>query len=317
MAARAGLTCPACGGTGLAPWLSVPGGEPADTRDYPLLRCDACGSAVTEGDPPPPDAYETGQYAPGPPRARGPVDWFQRATVGQPVRFLRRAGLPPGGRVLDVGAGPGRLVRALSAAGYDARGIDPSRRSVALAGGTVEHAALADHSDSGLDAVVLWHVLEHLEDPAAALERARGWLKPSGILLVAVPNPASLQAWIAGPGWLHWDAPRHRSHFTVAGLRELLARTGFEVDVVHHWVAEQNPQAMWMGILTRLGMQPGFPFHFLKRNIRARPVDLALVAAGLPLLPAAVALEAAAAAARRGGTVAVVAGVSPGSARET
>jgi hypothetical protein len=54
-------------------------------------------------------------------------------------------------------------------------------------------------------------------------------------------------------------------------------------------------------------MRPGFPFHFLKRNIDARGSDLALTALGLPLIPVAAALEAGAALTHRGGTVAVVA----------
>src|SRR5207248_5988348 len=133
-----------------------------------LLRCGSCGSAVTSGDPPGPDAYETGQYRPERPRAAGLVARFQEIVTRQPARFLTRAGLQPGARVLDVGAGPGRLVGALTAAGYDARGIEPSRRSAALAeqaGLPVESTGLFEHTDADLDAVVMWHVLEHLDDP--------------------------------------------------------------------------------------------------------------------------------------------------------
>ena len=50
-------------------------------------------------------------------------------------------------------------------------------------------------------------------------------------------------------------------------------------------VWEHNPASMWMALLTRLGMTPGFPFHLLKRNVPARPRDLALLALGVPLLP--------------------------------
>jgi len=64
---------------------------------------------------------------------------------------------------------------------------------------------------------------------------------------------------------------------------------------------------MWMALLARAGMTPSLPFHLLKRNAKARPADWALLAAGIPLAPLAVALEIAAAAARRGGTVAAVA----------
>jgi hypothetical protein len=135
----------------------------------------------------------------------------------------------------------------------------------------------------------------------------RSWLRPGGLLLVGVPNAASLQAQIGGEGWLHWDAPRHRVHFTPSGLAALLERSGFEVVRTHHLVLEQNLHGMWMSLLVRMGMRPGFPFHFLKRNIDARPRDLALTAAGVPLLPVAGALELAAASLRRGGTIAAIA----------
>src|SRR5439155_11357653 len=130
---------------------------------------------------------------------------------------------------------------------------------------------------------------------------------PGGLLLVGAPNAASLQARVAGPGWLHWDAPRHRVHLTAAGLSALLERSGFAPLSARHLVWEHNPHAMWMGLLSRAGMTPGYPFHLLKRNAEPRPKDLALVVAGLPLAPIAALLEAGAAAARRGGTVAVVA----------
>ena len=150
-------------------------------------------------------------------------------------------------------------------------------------------------------------MLEHLDDPAAALTSAHGWAEPGALLLVGVPNVSSLQARIAGPAWLHWDLPRHRVHFTPDGLTRLLQSSGWEVVRTHHLIAEQNFHATWMALLTRLGMRPAFPFHFLKRNIDTRPRDLALTLLGIPLLPVAIALEAGAALMRRGGTIAVVA----------
>ncbi len=89
-------TCPACGGE-LSPWITVPAGEPSDPRRFDLLRCSACGAAVTTGPPPGAEAYEQGIYAPGSARP-ALVRAFQRATVGQPARALTRAGLAPGAR---------------------------------------------------------------------------------------------------------------------------------------------------------------------------------------------------------------------------
>ena len=308
-AGLAAAACPACGERP-APWREVPAGEPSDARLFPLLRCARCGTALTGGESPGADAYETGVYAPGPPRALPLVRALQLATVGQPIRMLRRAGLRRGSRVLDAGAGGGRLVAALGAAGFAAEGIEPSGRGAARAadaGLPVRRERIEDHVDGGLDAVVLWHVLEHVDDPRAVLARVLGWLRPGGLLLAGVPNIDSLQARIGGPGWLHLDVPRHRVHFSAAGLESLLGRTGYETVRTHHLVWEHNPAGMWMALLTRAGMAPGLPFHLLKRNATARPLDWALMAAGVPLAPAAVALEAVAAAAGRGGTVAAVA----------
>jgi SAM-dependent methyltransferase len=240
------------------------------------------------------------------------VRTLQALVVGQAARALARAGLARGARVLDAGAGTGRLVASLDEHGFLATGIEPSERSAGAAvdaGRPVRRVAIEEHVlEEELDAVVLWHVLEHLSDPGAALQQLSGWLGPGGLLLVAVPNPASLQARIAGAAWMHWDVPRHRLHLTPRGVGALLARAGFEPVRVEHLVWEHNPPAMWMALLSRLGLPPAFPFHLLKRNVRACPRDLALLAlAGPPLLPLALVLEALAAAARRGGTVAVVA----------
>ena len=291
--------CPACGGA-LTPWIEVPAFESGDERRFPLLRCNRCRSAVTGGEPPGPEAYSAGLYDERPPPAA--LTRARRLALRQPAAWLRRGGLPPGGRLLDVGAGRGLLVEELRRAGYDARGIDPAGR--ATAGSAIERRALGDHTDADLDAVVMWHVLEHLDDPRAALERARSWLRPGGLLLVGVPNIASLQAAVGGSGWLHLDAPRHRVHLTPAGLRALLADSGFSPGKAHHHVPEHNPAGMWMALLARAGMQPGLPFHLLKRNATARPRDLALLAAGIPLAAPAIALEGLAGLAGRGGTIA-------------
>jgi hypothetical protein len=123
---------------------------------------------------------------------------------------------------------------------------------------------------------------------------------------VAVPNLASFQRRLAGADWFHFDAPRHRIHLTRAGLHRLLARSGFEIVEERHMVWQHNVPGMWFALLTRLGMSAGFPFHLAKRNIDPAPADLVLLAVGTLLLPVALLLEGAAAAFRRGGTVAVL-----------
>ena len=150
-------------------------------------------------------------------------------------------------------------------------------------------------------------MLEHLDDPGAALERIAGWLRPGGLLVVGVPNLASVQARAGGGRWYHLDVPRHRTHFTVDGLHALLRRRGLEPVATHHLLAEHNPFGLWQSIVSRATRTPSWLYHALKHNAPLAGRDALVTAVALPLAPLAVAAEALFALGRRGGTVAVVA----------
>jgi SAM-dependent methyltransferase len=229
----------------------------------------------------------------------------------QRLAILRRI-VPAPARLLDVGAGRGRFVLAARAAGYEASGIEPSLRgaeAAAAAGAPVQQVTLeqATIEPGSLDAVTLWHVLEHLEDPGEALERIGRWMAPGAGLLVGVPNLASLQAQLGGERWFHLDVPRHLTHFTPLGLTRLLEEAGFSVVRAHHLLLEHNPFGMWQTLLSRLTTHPSYVYNVLKRNAPLRSPDLAVSLAAIPLSPLAAALELAAGLCRRGGTVAVLA----------
>jgi SAM-dependent methyltransferase len=303
--------CPACDGGRLVAWRTVPGSDPALPGDYELARCPACGSAVTLA-PAPAAAHEEGAYGGGAPRGARLAGPLLRAFDRRRLSFLARAGAVPPGRLLDVGAGRGRFVAQARAAGWEADGIEPSRRGVqgALADGVgLQRATLEDAvvTPGSLDAATLWHVLEHLDDPGAALERIAGWLRPGGLLVIGVPNLASMQARAGDGRWYHLDVPRHRTHFTVDGLHALLRRHGLQPVATHHLLAEHNPFGLWQSLVSRVTHTPSWLYHALKRNAPLRSRDALLTAAALPLAPLAIAAEAAFALARRGGTVAVVA----------
>jgi 2-polyprenyl-3-methyl-5-hydroxy-6-metoxy-1,4-benzoquinol methylase len=229
----------------------------------------------------------------------------------QRLAFLRPL-VPAPARLMDVGAGRGRFVLAAQAAGYEARGIEPSLRgaqAAAEAGASVQRVTLqqAAIEPGSLDAVTLWHVLEHLEDPRGALERIAGWMSPGSGLLVGVPNLASLQAQLGGERWFHLDVPRHLTHFTPIGLTRLLEAAGFSVVHIHHVLLEHNPFGMWQTLLSRLTAHPSYVYNVLKRNAPLRSPDLAISLAAIPLAPLAAGLELAAGLWSRGGTVAVLA----------
>lgn len=97
------------------------------------------------------------------------------------------ASLRPGGVVVDVGSGPGRLVARLSALRPDARviGVEPSRemRQLALQNGaeTVDGRAEAlPLADASVDLAVSTLSAHHWDDPVAAFRNLSRVLRSGG-----------------------------------------------------------------------------------------------------------------------------------------
>jgi SAM-dependent methyltransferase len=303
----------------MSAWRSVPSSEPGlGPARFKLVRCGACGTALTCGDPIG-ELHDTGAYGAGTPRGYRLALPALRAFDARRLALLSRA-VPAGGVVVDAGAGRGRFVAAARAAGYDARGLEPSARgahAAAAIGAPVAQVPIEDAEvpPGSLDAVTLWHVLEHLDDPGRALSLIAAWLRPGGAVLVGVPNLASWQARLGGERWYHLDVPRHRVHFTPRGVDALLRRSGFEPVSVTHLLLEHNPFGMWQSLVNRLTRNPSYLYNLLKRNAPMSARDLIVTAAALPLVPVAGLLELAAGLARRGGTIAVLARRLPAGTR--
>ena len=120
-------------------------------------------------------------------------------------------------------------------------------------------------------------MLEHLADPGAALERIAGLARARrGGLLVGVPNLASLQARVGGERWYHLDVPRHRIHFTPAGLTRLLERSGFApVGRPITCCSSTTPTGCGSRRVNRLTRHPSYLYNLLKRNAPLGSRDLA------------------------------------------
>ena len=305
--------CPACGVNALHPWRDATAVDPRARRPvYELFRCGACGSAVTAGREVSDEAplYGGGVYAAPPRLADLALEPLRKIAIADEIRLLRE--VPPPARVHEVGAGDGRLVRALVDRGYFATGSDAFAPVPVEAGGSAVGRARAEESLPAhvFDVVVAWHVLEHLPQPREALSAAVGALRPGGRLIASVPNLDSVQARIGGPKWFHEDVPRHAVHFTRRGLLQLFDRAGFTVERVGSFVVDQCLVGIVQTLLNRLTRERNVLFRALKRDpsLRSAGSDMAISAAALvPAVLIGTAVETLAAAAGRGGALVVVA----------
>lgn len=227
-----------------------------DGRRFTFVRCDHCG--LVQLDPRVrPDAlgpwYED-DYLP----YRGPSAWGAfaplvagdlRRTDRERVATLRRfVDLEAGRRVWDVGCGKPTFLEALvQATGCRAVGSDftdagwrsePARwQGLELIAGEVVPEATAtgsaltpDELGGPIDAVTMWHYLEHEYHPRALLQRVRELVRPGAVLVIEVPDHDSWTRRRHGAFWQGYHTPRHTVLYTPDTLRRMLEATGWQVE---------------------------------------------------------------------------------------
>jgi SAM-dependent methyltransferase len=181
-----------------------------------------------------------------------------RAKADEHIRHLT---LPPGRpRVLDVGCGDGDFLADMNAFGWAVEGVEPNSEAVNLArarGVPVRQGTVAEMSldPASLDAITFRLVLEHLRDPAAALQACRRALKPRGLLWIATPNLDSEGHAIFREHWIHLEPPRHAVIYTPWSLTRLLADSSLEVVALR-----ASRQTRWSFRMSAALAQGGFPF---------------------------------------------------------
>jgi SAM-dependent methyltransferase len=138
----------------------------------------------------------------------------------------------PSGRLLDVGCGHGLLLDEARKRGYDVEGVELSTAAAAHArealGLTVHPATLDQLEGRRYNAIVLADVLEHLDDPPAAIDRCARLLEPGGVLCLVTPDPASRTARLAGASWWGY-LPAHTFLLPRSTLKQLLDGKGLDV----------------------------------------------------------------------------------------
>lgn len=134
------------------------------------------------------------------------------------------------GKLLDIGAGTGDFLITAKNSGWEITGIEPSESAKALAikKGVSFVDSTSDLEEQQFDCITMWHVLEHVPDLDFQIKELKRLLKPSGTLIVAVPNFKSYDAFYYQQFWAAYDVPIHFWHFSKHAIQKL-----FEKECMH------------------------------------------------------------------------------------
>jgi 2-polyprenyl-3-methyl-5-hydroxy-6-metoxy-1,4-benzoquinol methylase len=143
--------------------------------------------------------------------------------------------LPSGARLLDIGCGFGAFVAVATKYGLDAYGVDFNANQIEVGRRVYNlrdrlHVGRVEQLpqlllEEGYDAVTMFEVIEHVEDPRALLESALRLLKPGGMLVISCPNDARWQP--LGRIFVDYP-PHHLTRWSPKSITWLMRDLGLE-----------------------------------------------------------------------------------------
>lgn len=229
--------CRFCAGERVAPAFVVGDrNRGVSDRLFTYVRCATCDS-LSLPDPPGDlgDYYDADYYGLVPrerlDRAAAEDRWrIDEFVVGRVAR---------GGPAIEIGPGNGRFAHLLAREGFEVHVVERDAAACEYLRDVVGvHVVATDDPVAGIAAlpqahlIALWHVLEHVPEPAALLSAIARRLAPGGIAVIALPNLHALGHRLLGRRWPHIDAPRHLTLPPPEALLARLRSEGLDVESV-------------------------------------------------------------------------------------
>jgi SAM-dependent methyltransferase len=137
-----------------------------------------------------------------------------------------------------VGCATGKFLRLVQQEGWEIWGVEfnghAARSAAKRLGATILNGDFVQAQLPGeyFDVICMFHVIEHMLDPLAAVRKIHALLRANGRLILECPDFGSRGAQKLGPSWLHVQPKEHLYYFDESSLRNLLERSGFRTQKV-------------------------------------------------------------------------------------
>jgi SAM-dependent methyltransferase len=232
-------TCLICGSGQSGPFL-VCKDYTVSQKEFAIRACSSCGFKFTSPRPNDEDLgdyYKAESYVSHSDTKKGLVNklyhWVRTYTLVKKVQLVMRH-TGKRGTILDYGCGTGAFIGLCKKNGWTSFGIEPdstareiSERVNDVTPFTDLESARLGMSGKKVNAITMWHVLEHVSDIPGLFKFFDEILSSNGTLIIAVPNCSSHDAKYYQHFWAAYDVPRHLWHFIPKDILSLIRSYGY------------------------------------------------------------------------------------------
>jgi 2-polyprenyl-3-methyl-5-hydroxy-6-metoxy-1,4-benzoquinol methylase len=230
------IACPICGEKEFS--------KQFDTLDYTttresftITRCNHCSLLLTNPRPTKESIgkyYESDKYISHTGGGAGLIDTLYRAVRARTLRAKLNLvnSYQSKFNLLDYGCGTGEFLATCKDAGWTVTGVEPSDDARIKIRNDIPVVADLTQVQTHVNAITLWHVLEHVHDLNETLARMRSLLTNNGTVFIAVPNHESYDARHYRNFWAGYDVPRHLWHFNKENIKTLLTRHNLRLQAI-------------------------------------------------------------------------------------
>lgn len=210
---------------------------------------------------------------------------FERIIFSEANKILHKARKlhPKASSLLDFGAGKGQFLFVAKRSGWKGLGIETAAERGTFAQEKYQVDVLNHFYQGGaiqnetFDLITLNHVLEHLPAPMCLIsELLAKNLAPDGLVYIEVPRSDSWQAMIAGKDWMHWDVPKHLTHWTETGLAAEFSKIGFKKIDSRSFSVHLGVLGMLQALLSKVGFKENLILQLKQRRTPGLLLWLAL-----------------------------------------
>lgn len=225
------MHCKKCNSTAIAFLKARDVNRKTSDQEYQYYKCIDCNLIFLQNIPKKPSDVYTNEYHSIPQSMEQFVAaaQYERPKIEILKRFVQK------GKLLEIGPSIGLFAYLAKQEGFEVEAIemDPAcckflREKIKIPAIETNDIAQQCQNKNCYDAIVLWQVIEHLEDPWKDLKAMVSALSNNGHLLISTPNPQSFQFKLFKSKWTHVDAPRHFYLIPISLLIQYLSSLGLK-----------------------------------------------------------------------------------------